>query len=292
MAMVIGNAGGRKCRPAARTRRWQKTRSAPQRACAPAGLPRAGAAPAVAFSSPCKVRVHATRHSALLMCVARSQKFMQSCSVAPPPGVLGALALDVAVPPGDSARLLAVCPPLDSCVCSCGDSGASGANSPAAAAVAGPGACCGGGSRGGRRRPGRRRRWRNCRPRHGAAAHACQPAPRHPRPAPPKRCPGPGCRGRGAAVGGCCCRELRRPRQICHYKHKPAAHRLAHAIRPAVTHPGQNPVARTAFAARVSARSRLRSVICRTDQPADALRREGPRPIVGQAKRGQPRVRR
>jgi hypothetical protein len=45
------------------------------------------------------VRLQAALHCCLLMCVPRSQKFMQSCSpLPPPPGVLGALSLGLVVP--------------------------------------------------------------------------------------------------------------------------------------------------------------------------------------------------
>jgi hypothetical protein len=70
------------------------------------------------------VRKHDARHSRLLICVADSQKPMQSTSrLPPPPGVLGAdsLGLDE---PGDKARVLTVDPPVANCVGSCGESGA------------------------------------------------------------------------------------------------------------------------------------------------------------------------
>jgi hypothetical protein len=52
----------------------------------------------------CIVRLQATRHSAFVMCVSRSQKPMQSWSdLPPPPGLLGADWLGLA--PGDSAKL-------------------------------------------------------------------------------------------------------------------------------------------------------------------------------------------
>ncbi len=73
----------------------------------------------------CSVRLHAARHSALVMCVPASQNPMQSASVLPPPpGALGADSLGDA-DPGDSARLLEpVEPPVENCVGSCGESGA------------------------------------------------------------------------------------------------------------------------------------------------------------------------
>jgi hypothetical protein len=71
------------------------------------------------------VRKQAVCHSRLLMCVAGSQKPIQSVNrLPPPPGVLGAdsLGLDE---PGDRARvLLAGVPPVANWVGSCGESGA------------------------------------------------------------------------------------------------------------------------------------------------------------------------
>jgi hypothetical protein len=64
------------------------------------------------------------------MCVAGSQKPMQSFKVSPPPP--GALGLSEEEP-GDSARLLWPLPPVENCVGSCGESGAIG------------GTCCVGG---------------------------------------------------------------------------------------------------------------------------------------------------
>ena len=76
----------------------------------------------------CRVRLQAARHSAFDMCVAGSQKPMQSAKVLPPPpGALGAYSLGLAdEEPGDSARLLAPGepPPVANCVDSCGESGA------------------------------------------------------------------------------------------------------------------------------------------------------------------------
>jgi hypothetical protein len=47
------------------------------------------------------VRLQAARHSCLLMCVPASQKPMQSCRLLPPPpGVLGAVSLWLALAPG------------------------------------------------------------------------------------------------------------------------------------------------------------------------------------------------
>ena len=74
------------------------------------------------------MRLQAARHSAFDMCVAGSQKPMQSAKVLPPPpGALGADSLGLAdEEPGDSARLLAPGepPPVANCVDSCGESGA------------------------------------------------------------------------------------------------------------------------------------------------------------------------
>jgi hypothetical protein len=58
------------------------------------------------------VRRHAAFHSAFDMCVAASQKPMQSAKVLPPPpGALGVAELPDA--PGDRARLLWVVPPVE-----------------------------------------------------------------------------------------------------------------------------------------------------------------------------------
>jgi hypothetical protein len=75
------------------------------------------------------VRLQATRHSAFVMCVAGSQKLMQSSKVLPPPpGALGADWLGLPEDaPGDRAMLLApvpVEPPVENCVGSCGEFGA------------------------------------------------------------------------------------------------------------------------------------------------------------------------
>ena len=75
------------------------------------------------------MRWQATRHSALVICVSRSQKPMQSARLLPPPpGTLGAVSLGL---PGDNARPLPPpdcaaggTPPLENWVESCGDSGA------------------------------------------------------------------------------------------------------------------------------------------------------------------------
>jgi hypothetical protein len=85
------------------------------------------------------VRAQAAFHSALLMCVSRSQKPMQSASdLPPPPGALGADSLGLAAEevPGDSARLGCATPPVANCVCSCGERGAMGASSGSGAAIA------------------------------------------------------------------------------------------------------------------------------------------------------------
>ena len=87
------------------------------------------------------VRWQAARHSGLLMCVALSQKPMQSASdLPPPPGALGADSLGLAELPGERARLLcAGTPPPEICVDSCGDSGAmAGAWAAGGWSVAGP----------------------------------------------------------------------------------------------------------------------------------------------------------
>ena len=68
------------------------------------------------------MRLHAARHSVLLMCVAGSQKSMQARSVLPPPP--GALGTDSLGEPGDSARLLFVVPPVANWVGSWGERGA------------------------------------------------------------------------------------------------------------------------------------------------------------------------
>jgi hypothetical protein len=75
------------------------------------------------------VRMHAAFHSALVMCVAFSQKPMQAASdLPPPPGALGAVSLALVEElPGESARLLCSDPPVENWSGSCGDSGATGA---------------------------------------------------------------------------------------------------------------------------------------------------------------------
>jgi hypothetical protein len=85
------------------------------------------------------VRAQAPFHSALLMCVSRSQNPMQSASdLPPPPGALGADSLGLAAEeaPGDSARLGCVTPPVANCVGSWGERGAMGASSGTGAAIA------------------------------------------------------------------------------------------------------------------------------------------------------------
>ena len=71
------------------------------------------------------VRWQATRHCAFVMCVSRSQKPMQSASVLPPPpGVLGAVELEL---PGDRAKLPlppAAAPLVENCVGRSGERGA------------------------------------------------------------------------------------------------------------------------------------------------------------------------
>jgi|SRR6516225_1072750 len=71
------------------------------------------------------VRLHAARHSALVMCVAGSQKPIQASRLLPPPpGALGADSLGEA---GDRAKLLFGVPPVANWVCCWGESGATGA---------------------------------------------------------------------------------------------------------------------------------------------------------------------
>ena len=85
------------------------------------------------------VRTQAAFHSALLMCVSRSQNPMQSASdLPPPPGALGADSLGLAEEeaPGDSAMLGCVTPPVANCVGSWGERGAMGASSGTGAAIA------------------------------------------------------------------------------------------------------------------------------------------------------------
>jgi hypothetical protein len=87
----------------------------------------------------CMVRTQAAFHSALLMCVSRSQNPIQSASdLPPPPGVLGADALGLTEeePPDDSARLGCATPPVANCVGNCGESGGMGASSGMGAAIA------------------------------------------------------------------------------------------------------------------------------------------------------------
>ena len=85
------------------------------------------------------VRRQAAFHSALLMCVSRSQNPMQSASdLPPPPGALGADSLGLSADEAldDSARLGCVTPPVANCVGSCGERGAMGASSGSGAAIA------------------------------------------------------------------------------------------------------------------------------------------------------------
>jgi hypothetical protein len=94
------------------------------------------------------VRKQAAFHSVLVMCVSRSQNPMQSASdLPPPPGALGADSLGLAEEetPGESAMLGWTTPPVENCVCSCGESGAMGSSSGAGAAIADGGITPGGG---------------------------------------------------------------------------------------------------------------------------------------------------
>src|SRR5262245_37053572 len=96
----------------------------------------------------CMVRTQAAFHSALLMCVSRSQNPMQSArDLPPPPGALDADALGLPPEdvPGDSARLGCVTPPVANCVGSCGESGAMGASSGMGASIADGGITLSGG---------------------------------------------------------------------------------------------------------------------------------------------------
>jgi hypothetical protein len=98
------------------------------------------------------VRTQADFHSALLMCVSRSQNPMQSASdLPPPPGALGADSLGLAEEeePGDSARFGCTTPTVENCVGSCGESGATGANSGMGFAIADGGVTRSGGAGGG-----------------------------------------------------------------------------------------------------------------------------------------------
>ena len=66
------------------------------------------------------VRRQAAFHSAFVICVAASQKPMQSCKVLPPPpGALGVPWAEVPDAPGDRARLLCAVPPVANWVGSC-----------------------------------------------------------------------------------------------------------------------------------------------------------------------------
>src|SRR5688572_28136186 len=97
------------------------------------------------------VRRQAAFHSALLMCVSRSQNPTQSASdLPPPPGALGADSLGLAAEEvlGDSARLGCVAPPVANCVGSCGERGAMGASSGMGAAIADGGVAISGGGGG------------------------------------------------------------------------------------------------------------------------------------------------
>ena len=75
-------------------------------------------------------RLQAARHSTLLMCVAASQKPMQSASdLPPPPGLLGADSLGLPLPdevPGERARLGAEPPPVANWLGNGSDMGESG----------------------------------------------------------------------------------------------------------------------------------------------------------------------
>jgi hypothetical protein len=82
------------------------------------------------------VRTQAAFHSALVMCVPRSQNPMQSArDLPPPPGALGADSLGLGETPGDSAMFGCTTPPVENWVSSCGDSGAIGGSSSAGAAI-------------------------------------------------------------------------------------------------------------------------------------------------------------
>ena len=79
------------------------------------GVPGTGVDKSIRFS----VRVQATRHSTLLIWVPLSQKPMQACSVSPPPpGVLGADSLGLALEAADDAvrSVLTGPPPLESMI--------------------------------------------------------------------------------------------------------------------------------------------------------------------------------
>jgi hypothetical protein len=94
----------------------------------------------------CIVRTQAAFHSALVMCVSRSQNPMQSArDLPPPPGALGADSLGLAETPGDSAMFGCTTPPVENWVGSCGDSGGIGGSSADGAAIADGGKTPGGG---------------------------------------------------------------------------------------------------------------------------------------------------
>ena len=78
-------------------------------------VPGTGVDKSILFS----VRVQAARHSTLLIWVPLSQKPMQACSVSPPPpGVLGADSLGLALGAADDAvrSVLTGPPPLESMI--------------------------------------------------------------------------------------------------------------------------------------------------------------------------------
>jgi hypothetical protein len=98
------------------------------------------------------VRMQAAFHSALLICVSRSQNPMQSASdLPPPPGALGADSLGLAEEEalGESARLGCATPPVENCVGSCGERGGRGPSSGMGAAIADGGVTLSGGAGGG-----------------------------------------------------------------------------------------------------------------------------------------------
>src|SRR5215468_7963388 len=86
------------------------------------------------------MRVHAARHSALLMCVRASQKRMHACTPCPPPpGALGAVSLGLGEPPA----LLGVLVAVATCAGSWGESGAMAACCGMGTAICDAGAAAG-----------------------------------------------------------------------------------------------------------------------------------------------------
>jgi len=93
------------------------------------------------LSRRCCERSQAARHSLFVMCVSRSQNFMQSASVLPPPpGADGAASLGLTLLGEEDGTLVGMLPPDSGSVVICGDSGAMGASGVMGVAMAEEGA--------------------------------------------------------------------------------------------------------------------------------------------------------